>query len=65
MPAALALVVTVLLGWLDEGIQAVLPNRAYDAFDVVVTALSALMAIAASLATAWARRRIGARGSSR
>ena len=65
VPAALALVVTVLLGWLDEGIQAVLPNRAYDAFDVFVNALSALMAIAASLAIAWARRRIGARGSSR
>ena len=64
-PAVLALVVTALLGWLDEGIQALLPNRVYDAFDVAVNALSALMAIAASLAIAWARRRIGARSSSR
>ena len=31
-PAVLALVVTVLLGWLDEGIQAFLPDRVYDNF---------------------------------
>ena len=30
VPALLALVVTALLGWLDEGIQALLPNRVYD-----------------------------------
>ena len=63
-PAAVALVVTALLGWLDEGIQALLPNRVYDAFDVFVNALSALMAMAASLAIAWACRRIGARPGS-
>ncbi len=63
-PAALALVVTALLGWLDEGIQALLPNRFYDIVDVAVNALAALMAIAASLAIARARRWIGARGSS-
>ena len=56
---------TALLGWLDEGIQALLPNRVYDAFDVFVNALSALMAIAASLAIAWARRRISARSRPR
>ena len=55
-PAALALVVTVLLGWLDEGIQALLPNRVYDNFDVASNALAALMAILASLAIA----RVGA-----
>lgn len=62
-PAALALVVTALLGWLDEGIQALLPNRVYDTFDVASNALAALMAIAASLAVARAsaaleRRRV-------
>ena len=61
-PAALALVVTALLGWLDEGIQALLPNRVYDNFDVASNALAALMAISASLAisragAAVARRR--------
>ena len=61
-PAALALVVTALLGWLDEGIQALLTNRVYDNFDVASNALAALMAISASLAisragAAVARRR--------
>jgi hypothetical protein len=63
-PAALALVMTALLGWLDEGIQALLPNRVYDIVDVAVNALAALMAIAASLAITRARRWVGARGSS-
>ncbi len=62
VPALLALVVTALLGWLDEGIQALLPNRVYDNFDVFSNALAAIIAIAASLAIAWARRRVGPRG---
>ena len=55
-PAVLAVVVTALLGLLDEGIQAILPNRVYDIRDVGFNALSGLMAVAASLALAWARR---------
>jgi VanZ family protein len=58
-PAALAVAVTALLGWLDEGIQAILPNRVYDVRDVGFNALAGLMAIAASLALARARRRFG------
>jgi VanZ family protein len=50
-------VVTALLGWLDEGIQAVLPNRVYDIRDVGVNALAGLLAIAASLVLEWARGR--------
>ena len=49
-PAALALVATVLLGWLDEGIQALLPNRVYDTFDVASNALAAVIAIGANMA---------------
>ena len=56
VPAALAVAVTALLGWLDEGIQALLPNRVYDLRDVGFNALAGLMAIAASLALARARR---------
>jgi hypothetical protein len=56
-PAALAVAVTALLGWFDEGIQALLPNRVYDIRDVGVNALAGLMAILASLTIAWARRR--------
>lgn len=48
-PAALALVVTALPGWLDEGIQALLPNRVYDNFDVLTNVIAALMAILANL----------------
>ena len=58
-PAALAVAVTALLGWLDEGIQAILPNRVYDVRDVGFIAVAGLMVIAASLALAWARRRRG------
>jgi VanZ family protein len=58
-PAALAVGVTALLGWLDEGIQAILPNRVYDLRDVGFNVLAGLMAIAASLALAWAWRRGG------
>jgi hypothetical protein len=57
LPALLALVVTVLLGWTDEITQANLPNRVYDIRDVGFNALAGLMAILASLALAWARRR--------
>ena len=60
-PAALALVVTALLGWLDEGIQALLPNRVYDNFDVASNALAALMAIAACLAISRAGAAVGRR----
>jgi len=61
-PAALAVAATALLGWLDEGIQALLPNRVYDLRDVGVNALAGLMAIAASLALARARRSDRIRG---
>ena len=56
---------TAWLGCLDGGIQALLPNRVYDKFDVLSNALAAIIAIAASVPIAWARRRVGARGSSR
>ncbi len=58
-PAALAVAATAILGWLDEGIQAILPNRVYDVRDVGFNALAGLMAITASLALAWVRRRRG------
>jgi hypothetical protein len=37
--------------------SAILPNRVYDLRDVGFNAFAGLMAIAASLALAWARRR--------
>ncbi|MXX54766.1 MAG: VanZ family protein [Gemmatimonadetes bacterium] len=47
-PAVLALVAAVALGWLDEGIQALIPNRVYDNFDVVRNSVAAAAGIAGS-----------------
>ena len=58
-PAALALLMALALGWIDEGIQALLPNRFYDIEDVVFNAIAALMAIAVALAVTHMRKRYG------
>lgn len=42
---SVAALFTVAAGWLDEGIQAVLPNRYYDLRDVGFNALAGLMAL--------------------
>lgn len=54
--AVIAWVMTALLGWLDEGIQALLPNRVYDIRDVGFNSFAAFLAIAASLALTWTRK---------
>ena len=46
-PAVLALFISVLLGWFDEGIQTLLPNRVYDNIDVLFNSIAALMIIGA------------------
>jgi len=46
-PAILAIAITAILGWIDEAIQALLPNRVYDIRDVGFNALAGLMAIVA------------------
>jgi hypothetical protein len=56
VPAVLAVLITALLGWIDEGVQAFLPNRVYDLRDVGVNALAGLVATMARIALAWARR---------
>ncbi len=62
-PALFAIFATALLGWLDEGIQAILPNRVYDIRDVGFNALAGLMAIIASAALnavrKWVKERKG------
>jgi hypothetical protein len=57
VPAVLAIIVTALLGLLDESIQALLPGRVYDFRDVGFNAIAGLMAIMASQALAWGRMR--------
>lgn len=56
-PALLALVMTSLIGVIDEGIQAFLPNRVFDPVDMLFNFVAAVLAIGASLALGWARRR--------
>ncbi len=63
-PAILALVISVLLGWLDEGIQSLLPNRVYDPVDVLFNALAATIIIGARWILAFVRRWARARRSS-
>ncbi len=57
VPALLAFAATALVGVLDEFIQALLPNRVFDPIDILFNILAGLMAISASVALAWARRR--------
>jgi hypothetical protein len=53
--AAAALFVLV-AGWIDEGIQAVLPNRFYDLRDVLFNTFAGLMALGVAAAVMRARR---------
>lgn len=64
-PALLALVATALIGVLDEGLQALVPGRVFDTFDMGFDALAATMAITASVLLSWARRRVEASRSAR
>jgi hypothetical protein len=51
-----ALCLNALFGWLDEGIQALLPDRHYDLRDVMMNALAGTIAIAGIVALRQARR---------
>ena len=58
VPPLLAVGLASLVGVLDELIQAVLPIRVFDPIDILFNTLAAVMAVSASLALAWARRRL-------
>jgi len=63
VPALLAVLMTSLIGVLDECVQAILPSRVFDRIDILFNILAAVMAIAAMVALRWARRWSGrARG---
>ena len=57
LPPVLAVLATAALGALDEGIQWLLPNRVFDPVDILFNLLAGTMAVAASAALTWARRR--------
>jgi len=56
-PARLAVLVTALLGLLDECIQLFVPGRVFDPRDVLFNVLAAVMATTASAVLRWARGR--------
>lgn len=56
-PAVTAILVTSLLGWGDEGIQALLPERVYDLRDVGMNAAAGVLVVAALASRRWARDR--------
>ena len=49
----MAVLLTTIVGWLDEGIQAVLPNRVYDLRDVAFNALAAVVCLIAVELVRW------------
>ena len=58
VPALLAVLATALVGVVDECIQAFVPSRVFDPVDMLFNVLAGVMAVAASLALGWARRRV-------
>ncbi|MCY4114090.1 MAG: VanZ family protein [Chloroflexi bacterium] len=57
VPALLAFLAAVVIGAVDEGIQWFVPVRVFDPLDILFNALAAFMAVAGSVALAWARKR--------
>lgn len=56
IPPLLAVLATSALGWGDEGIQALLPNRVYDIRDVGLNVSAAVLAVLGIIAWRWANR---------
>lgn len=57
VPGMLAILMTALIGVIDECIQAFLPDRVFDPADILFNVLAGVMAVSASTALRWARRR--------
>ncbi len=56
VPALLAILAASVVGTVDEVIQRLIPNRAFDPVDILFNVLAATMAVSASVALRWARR---------
>lgn len=61
LPALTAIGTTIIVGAVDEVIQAILPNRVFDVRDIGFNALAGLIAVASAVALhltrSWRRRR--------
>ena len=55
-PALLALIISLLLGCLDEGIQSILPNRVFDPVDIAFNSLASTVIILSRCVFRWVRR---------
>ena len=55
--ALTAVLMTALIGALDEGLQTLVPGRVFDARDILFNTLAGTMAVASSVALRGARRR--------
>jgi VanZ family protein len=58
MPALLSFAVTFLIGVLDECIQLFLPNRVFDALDILFNGIAVTLAIGSNVFLVWVRKRI-------
>lgn len=57
-PALVAFLTAFAIGVLDEFIQLFLPSRVFDPIDILFNGFAAFMAIGASLAIRWVRKKI-------
>lgn len=55
LPALLAILLSSLVGVIDEFIQLFLPSRVFDPIDMGFNALASFMAVIANVALTWAR----------
>ena len=54
-PALLAIIISSLIGVIDEYIQLLLPSRVFDPIDMGFNALASVMGVTANTSLAWAR----------
>lgn len=57
-PALLAVVAAAVIGATDEAIQLLLPSRVFDPRDIAFNAAAGVMAVGASVALTWTRRKV-------
>ena len=55
--SVLAVLVTALIGVLDESIQHFIPNRVFDPLDIVFNTMAAVLAVGAIATLGWAQKR--------
>ncbi len=56
LPGAIAVLLTFLLGVLDEGIQLAIPSRVFDPVDIGFNLLAAVLAVGGRVILSWAQR---------